>query len=124
MDGSPARSSLGTGLNAAQRTSVGFDRELAVPPRPFTLFAPTNDAFAAMSEEELAEWQDELALPSLIAYHAVDADEGGTPVAFDRYGTVRDARGLTSSTYTVSSLIANCAFINPTTFRARAMRRV
>ena len=47
-----------------------------------------------------------------------------TPVAFDRYGTVRDARGFTSSTYTTSSLIAYCTFISPTTFSARAMRRV
>ena len=48
----------------------------------------------------------------------------GTPVAFERYGTVRDARGLTSSTYTTSSLMAYCTFIRPTTFSARAMRRV
>ena len=48
----------------------------------------------------------------------------GTPVAFEMYGTVRDDRGFTSSTYTVSSLIAYCTFINPTTFSARAMRRV
>jgi len=47
----------------------------------------------------------------------------GTPVAFERYGTVREARGFTSSTYTTSSRIANCAFINPTTFSARAIRR-
>ena len=46
------------------------------------------------------------------------------PVAFDRYGTVRDARGFTSSTYTTSSLVANCTFISPTTPSARAMRRV
>ncbi len=36
-----------------------------------------------------------------------------TPVAFERYGTVRDARGLTSSTYTSSSLMAYCTFISP-----------
>ena len=48
----------------------------------------------------------------------------GTPVAFDRYGTVRDARGFTSSTYTTSSLMAYWMFMSPTTFSARAMRRV
>ena len=49
----------------------------------------------------------------------------GTPVAFDRYGTVRDARGFTSSTYTTSSLTANCVFISPMTFeRARDAARV
>ncbi len=74
-------------------TSVGFDRELAAPPRPFTLFAPTNDAFAAMSEEELAEWQDELALPSLIAYHAVDADEGVLTNQDFRTGELRSQQG-------------------------------
>jgi hypothetical protein len=46
------------------------------------------------------------------------------PAAFERYGTVRDARGFTSSTYTTSSLIAYCTFIRPTTFSARAIRRV
>ena len=48
----------------------------------------------------------------------------GTPVAFDRYGTVRDARGFTSSTYTTSSFRAYWMFMSPTTFSARAMRRV
>ena len=50
----------------------------------------------------------------------------GIPVAFDTNGTVRLARGLTSSTYTFcrpsSFLIANCTFISPMTrsLRARA----
>jgi uncharacterized surface protein with fasciclin (FAS1) repeats len=74
-------------------TSVGFDRELAAPPRPFTLFAPTNDAFAAMSEDELERWQDELALPSLIAYHAVDADEGVLTDQDFRTGELRSQQG-------------------------------
>ena len=57
--------------------SVGFDRQLATPPRPFTLFAPTNTAFDAMSDEERAEWVDDLErLPSLLAYHAVDPNAG------------------------------------------------
>ncbi|MNM93277.1 hypothetical protein D3C81_1056460 [compost metagenome] len=50
------------------------------------------------------------------------------PVAFDTYGTVREARGFTSSTYTVSSPLccwmANCTFIRPITFRALAMAAV
>ena len=41
-----------------------------------------------------------------------------------KYGTVREARGFTSSTYTVSSLMAYCTFIRPITFSAFAMRRV
>ena len=52
------------------------------------------------------------------------ASSGGTPLAFDRYGTVREARGFTSSTYTTSSLMAYWTFMRPTTFSARAMRRV
>src|SRR6185436_14278256 len=47
-----------------------------------------------------------------------------TPVALDRYGTVLDARGLTSSTYTTSSFVAYWTFMSPTTFSARAIRRV
>ncbi len=39
----------------------------------------------------------------------------GRPVAFDTYGTVRDARGFTSSTKTVPFWIANWTFISPTT---------
>src|SRR5690606_26791436 len=38
----------------------------------------------------------------------------GTPVAFETNGTVRDARGFTSSTYTTPSLIAYCTLISPT----------
>jgi hypothetical protein len=33
----------------------------------------------------------------------------------DTSGTVREARGFASSTYTVSSAMANCTFIRPTT---------
>jgi hypothetical protein len=40
------------------------------------------------------------------------------PVALETKGTVREARGLTSSTNTVSRWIANCTFIRPTTFSA------
>jgi len=47
------------------------------------------------------------------------------PVALDTNGTVREARGFTSSRYTMSSpfspaWIANWVFIRPTTFRALA----
>ena len=48
----------------------------------------------------------------------------GTPVALLTYGTVREARGFTSSTYTLPSLIAYCTFIRPMTFSARASRTV
>src|SRR6185369_9126078 len=53
-----------------------------------------------------------------ITFAAIFASE--TPTAFDRYGTVRDARGFTSSTYTTSSLIAYWTFIRPTTCSAFA----
>ncbi len=46
------------------------------------------------------------------------------PVAFDTYGTVRDARGFTSSTYTVPFWIANWTFIRPTTDRPCAIATV
>src|SRR6185503_10546066 len=53
----------------------------------------------------------------------------GRPVAFDTYGTVRDARGLTSSTKTTGRLspsywIANWTFISPTTCSAFAITTV
>jgi DNA polymerase-1 len=40
------------------------------------------------------------------------------PVALLAYGTVREARGLTSSTHTISSFKANCTFIKPHTLSA------
>ncbi len=41
----------------------------------------------------------------------------GTPVIFERYGTVRLARGLTSITYTTArSSMTNWMFIRPRTF--------
>ena len=39
----------------------------------------------------------------------------GTAVALDENGTVRDARGLASSTYSVSSLSAYCTLSSPRT---------
>ena len=39
----------------------------------------------------------------------------GTPVALLTNGTVREARGLTSSTYTRSPFSANCTFMRPIT---------
>src|SRR3984893_1722154 len=48
----------------------------------------------------------------------------GTPVALLTNGTVRDARGFTSKTYTVSRWMAYCTFIKPTTFKASARRLV
>ena len=46
------------------------------------------------------------------------------PATFETSGTVRDARGFASITYTLSSSIANCMFMRPTTFSSEAMRRV
>ena len=39
----------------------------------------------------------------------------GTPVAFATKGTVRDARGFASSTYSTSLARANCTFMSPRT---------
>src|SRR5690348_14300637 len=52
------------------------------------------------------------------------SDASGTPIAFDTNGMVRLARGFTSSTYTVLSLIANCTLIKPTTPSALASAAV
>ena len=46
------------------------------------------------------------------------------PATFETSGTVRDARGFASITYTLPFSIANCMFIRPTTFSSAAMRRV
>ncbi len=48
----------------------------------------------------------------------------GRPVAFDTYGTVRDARGFTSSTKTVPFWIANWTFISPITLSPCAIATV
>ena len=48
----------------------------------------------------------------------------GTPVALATNGTVREARGFTSSTKTSSSLMAYCTFIRPTTPSALAIASV
>ncbi len=45
----------------------------------------------------------------------------GSPVALETYGTVREARGFTSSTYTTPFWIAYCTFISPITLSARAI---
>ncbi len=87
--------------------SVGFDRILADPPRPFTLFAPTNAAFDAMSEEERAEWTDDLALPSLLAYHAVDPDEGVLTDQDLRTGTLRSQQGSLLNVEVAGSITVN-----------------
>ena len=57
-------------------------------------------------------------LSPIIARVAILAS--GTPMALDTNGTVREARGLTSMTYTTSWRIANCTLISPTTPSARA----
>ncbi len=48
----------------------------------------------------------------------------GTPVALLTKGTVREARGLTSSTNTISSLTAYWMFMRPITPSSAARARV
>ena len=48
----------------------------------------------------------------------------GTAVAFDTNGTVRDARGLASSTYRTPAASAYCTFSRPRTPTPRAMASV
>jgi len=48
----------------------------------------------------------------------------GTPIALETKGTVREARGLTSSTKTCSFLIANWMLSRPITPSSRASARV
>ncbi len=75
-------------------TSVGFDSELSAPPRPYTLFAPTNAAFDAMTAEQRDEWVDDLTrLPSLLAYHAVDPDAGLLTATDLQPGPLRSQQG-------------------------------
>jgi uncharacterized surface protein with fasciclin (FAS1) repeats len=91
-------------------TSVGFDRELAAPPRPFTLLAPTNAAFEAMSDEDRAEWlEDPDRLKSLIAYHAVDADEGVLTNQDFRTGQLRSQQGTLLDVEVAGSVTINGA---------------
>ena len=74
--------------------SVGFDRHLDAPARPFTLLAPTNAAFQAMSDEDRAAWIDDLdRLTSLLAYHAVDPDAGLLANDDFRSGELRSQQG-------------------------------
>jgi len=47
-----------------------------------------------------------------------------TSHTLDTSGTVRDARGFASSTYTTSSRIAYWMFMSPTTPNSTAIRRV
>ena len=55
-----------------------------------------------------------------IEVHNAACFANGTPVALLANGTVRDARGLTSITYSVSCCTANWMFISPTTCNAFA----
>ena len=80
------------------------------------LFTKTPDTSMSFVNPSSASVRPAMILAATLA--------SGTPLAFERYGTVRDARGFTSSTYTTSSLIAYCTFIRPMTLSARAMRRV
>ncbi len=48
----------------------------------------------------------------------------GTLQTFDTNGTVRDARGLASRTYTLSWQIAYWMFMTPQTFSSRLIRKV
>ncbi len=74
--------------------SVGFDRQLDAPPRPFTLFAPTNSAFDAMTDDDREAWIDDLdRLPALLAYHAVDPDAGLLATGDLRSGPLRSQQG-------------------------------
>ncbi len=47
----------------------------------------------------------------------------GIPIALLTNGTVRDALGLTSRTYTIPPFSAHCTLINPRTFSAKASLR-
>jgi hypothetical protein len=59
--------------------------------------------------------------PSMIRAAALAS---GTAVALDTNGTVRDARGLASSTYSTPAASAYCTFSSPRTPTPRAMPSV
>ena len=46
------------------------------------------------------------------------------PATFETSGTVRDARGFASMTYTLPFSMANCMFMRPTTLSLSAIRLV
>ncbi len=48
----------------------------------------------------------------------------GTPSTFEQNGTVRDARGFASSTWTTPPCTAYCTLMSPRTPRAAAIRSV
>jgi uncharacterized surface protein with fasciclin (FAS1) repeats/ABC-type branched-subunit amino acid transport system substrate-binding protein len=80
-----------TFVSLARKT--GFASELEAT-RPFTLFAPTNAAFDAMKAEDRKTWVDDLSkAPSLLAYHAVDPDEGVLATSDLRAGSLRSQQG-------------------------------
>ena len=57
--------------------TAGFVGDLSHPAPPFTIFAPTDEAFEAMDEDERLEWiQDPARLRALLAHHGVDPDAG------------------------------------------------
>lgn len=79
-------------------TAAGLTETLAAA-GPYTVFAPTNDAFAAAGEETVASWmapENKAVLASTLSYHVVagrigsaDIPEGVTEVPTLQGGTLK-----------------------------------
>lgn len=68
--------------------ATGLDETLDDPEGTFTVFAPTDDAFALLGEETLAALQEDPdALSDILLYHVVSGTEIGSAAAVDAAGT-------------------------------------
>jgi branched-chain amino acid transport system substrate-binding protein len=89
---------------------AGFEDELSSPRRPYTLFAPTNAAFGAMKPEDRDAWTvDPTKAQSLLAYHAVDADEGVLATGDFTPGPLRSKEGSDLTIEVDGSVTVNSA---------------
>ena len=96
-----------TFVSLARKT--GFASELDAT-RPFTLFAPTNAAFDAMDAEDRTTWVDDTTkATSLLAYHAVDPDEGVLETRDLKAGSLRSQLGPVLAVAVGASVTVNGA---------------
>jgi uncharacterized surface protein with fasciclin (FAS1) repeats len=92
-----------------------YERDLTHPAPPFTLFAPTDDAFAAMADDERAEWtSDPAGIADLLAHHALDAGEGVLAPEDFRPGSLPSMHGAPLDvSVSGSSITVNGARLGP-----------
>lgn len=95
--------------------TAGFERDLARPAPRFTILAPMDAAFAAMADDDRAEWtSDPDRIAELLAHHALDADEGVLAPEDFRPGSLRSMHGAPLDvTVSGSSITVNGASLWP-----------